>query len=315
MPDGTTAPHGAGPQEPPHHGSGADPAGPHPGDAAGAPHDDDLGEVAVGWVGGTALTRRDLERHMAKLAGTSAGRRLGLAVGPLAEPARTPSGSVTAVEAWATQSLLATGLLEAEAARLGVAGPWSLEHWLERLQATGELVVEEPDEAEVRAAYEANSHRYHVPEARLARHVLVDGEATASALAARLETPSDLGRAAASCSLDAGTRAGGGSLGWVERGQLAGPIEDALFALPAGGVSGPVRSVFGWHVLAVEEVRPEGRRPFAQCRDEVAGELARGRLLHQWERWWRSRLAGSVRAMRPDAHPLVPGLPGSHHRH
>ncbi len=264
---------------------------------------------AVGWVGDKAVTGRDLERHIAQLAATAAGRRLGLgAAGP-------PGAVRPELRAWATQNLLATGLLEAEAQRLGVADPWDLEHWLRRLQATGEIATAEPAEAEVRAAYDANSIRYHLPEARLARHVLVADEATASALAARAQTPADVGRAAASCSLDTGSRAGGGTLGWVERGQLVGPVEDALFALPAGGVSGPVRSVFGWHVLAVEQVRTDGRRPYEECRDEIAGELARGRLLSEWERWWRARLAGSVRALDPEAHPLVPGLPGSHHRH
>ena len=74
---------------------------------------------------------------------------------------------------------------------------------------------------------------------------------------------------------DAGSKAGGGDLGWVEKnGSNPKPFEDALFAMQAGEVRGPIKTDFGWHVIQVREVKTGQQVPFEQVREQLAREQA-----------------------------------------
>ena len=51
----------------------------------------------------------------------------------------------------------------------------------------------------------------------------------------------------------------GGSLGWMIRGSMVGPFQDAAFALPVSSLGNPVytdppvKTKFGYHIIMVEE--------------------------------------------------------------
>lgn len=75
---------------------------------------------------------------------------------------------------------------------------------------------------------------------------------------------------------EAGHTSGVIELGWVGGGDLADELESAVWELPAGGVSEPVESRGGLHVLQVVERQDEGLRPF----NEVA-ELAEQRAANE----------------------------------
>jgi parvulin-like peptidyl-prolyl isomerase len=54
---------------------------------------------------------------------------------------------------------------------------------------------------------------------------------------------------------DPGTKASGGELGWVGKGQFVKEFENAVKTLPIGAISDPVKSDFGYHIIQVEERR------------------------------------------------------------
>jgi peptidyl-prolyl cis-trans isomerase D len=151
--------------------------------------------------------------------------------------------------------------------------------YLELQLADIAATVEVTDE-ELRAAYEAERERFETVEERRARHILIaveDGEedaarAAAEAVVARLRGGEDFAAVAAEVSTDAGTKAQGGDLGWMGRGILVGPFEDALFALEIGQLSEPVRSDFGFHVIRLDEVRAGDLQSFEAVREELAAE-------------------------------------------
>jgi parvulin-like peptidyl-prolyl isomerase len=63
---------------------------------------------------------------------------------------------------------------------------------------------------------------------------------------------------AANNSLDSGTKAKGGDLGWFGKGAMLAPFETAAFGLKVGEISQPVQTTAGWHIIQVlgHEVRP-----------------------------------------------------------
>jgi hypothetical protein len=280
----------------------------------GTPEGTEDGTV-VGWVAGTPVRASALDGYVVQLVSSPVGARLGLGAG--ARP-HTVDGDdkcrAGTIRTWATKALLVDRLLAAEAVRLGVAEPYSPKDWMDRLEAAGELCVRTATNAEALACYRANHHRYRLPEARRVRHVLLADRCSAERLVAGTD-PEGLADVALSESLDDGSRALGGDLGWVERGQLAGALEETVFTASPGEIYGPVGSSFGWHVLLVDAVRPARTRPFDECRAEILAELDHDRRLMALREWWERRLAEAVTVPAGTEHPLSPGLPGTAHRH
>jgi parvulin-like peptidyl-prolyl isomerase len=54
-------------------------------------------------------------------------------------------------------------------------------------------------------------------------------------------------------SVDTGSGAQGGELGWFTKGMMVSPFEKAAFSLPVGRIGPPVKSQYGYHIIQVEE--------------------------------------------------------------
>lgn len=140
----------------------------------------------------------------------------------------------------------------------------------------GELAddIEVTDEV-LQAYYEDEQARFVTEEQRRARHILLtgdDAETRAQDVMARLEAGEAFEALALELSEDPGTSAQGGDLGWVARGLLVGPFEDALFAMELGSVGDPVETSFGFHVIQLDEIDSGDVQPFEQVREELAEE-------------------------------------------
>jgi peptidyl-prolyl cis-trans isomerase SurA len=86
-------------------------------------------------------------------------------------------------------------------------------------------------------------------------------------------------------SLD-GSAAAGGDLGWAAPGQFVPEFEEAMAALAIGGVSAPVATRFGFHLIKVEErrsVAPDTK----QLRDQARQALRERKFGDAYEEWVR----------------------------
>ncbi len=151
------------------------------------------------------------------------------------------------------------------------------------LNASALPAVAAADDATLRRRYEDEKMRFVAPEQRLASHILISAgadaaaqkaaEAKATKLAAEARQPgADFAALASANSDDPGSKAEGGDLGWVEKGVMVQPFEDALFAMKAGDIVGPVKTDFGYHVLQLREIKGGEGRPFEEVRDQLAAE-------------------------------------------
>jgi peptidyl-prolyl cis-trans isomerase D len=135
--------------------------------------------------------------------------------------------------------------------------------------------------------YEQEKAKFQEPEQRLASHILVKvdakadaaaqaaAKARADAIAAQARAPgADFAALARKDSDDTGSKDAGGDLGWVVKGMMVKPFEDALFAMEQGTIVGPVKTEFGWHVLQLREVKPGRQTPFEDARAQLAKEQA-----------------------------------------
>ncbi|WP_353330419.1 peptidylprolyl isomerase [Bacteroides sedimenti] len=67
----------------------------------------------------------------------------------------------------------------------------------------------------------------------------------------------DFEKVAREVSEDPSVKQNGGKLGYFTAMQMVTPFEDAAYALKAGGLSKPVRSDFGYHIIKVTNRRPD----------------------------------------------------------
>ena len=111
-----------------------------------------------------------------------------------------------------------------------------------------------------------------------ARHILVEGEDQAKALAERVRNGADFATLAKAVSADPDTARGGGILGWRIKSELPDKLAAAAFALEkAGDLSGPVQTEAGWHLLRLEERRTRAIPSFAQLKDHIVRVLAKNK--------------------------------------
>ncbi len=135
----------------------------------------------------------------------------------------------------------------------------------------------EVSDADASAAYEklaGKDPRFGAPEKRDLQQILFPNEADAAAADAKLKagaTFDDLVK-------ERGLKAEDTDLGETTKDAMLDKAEaDAVFALPQGGVSGPLKSQFGPVIVRVKNITPSTVKPFAEVADEVKRQVSASR--------------------------------------
>ena len=131
-------------------------------------------------------------------------------------------------------------------------------------------------DAELKAFYDKNKDRFNQPAAAKASHILVENEKDANDIIAQLKNlkgdalAAKFAEIAKAKSIDKGSAANGGELGWFGQTQMVKPFGDAVFAMSKGEVSKkPVKSNFGYHVILKEDSKAAGLVPFDQVKPQI----------------------------------------------
>jgi parvulin-like peptidyl-prolyl isomerase len=136
---------------------------------------------------------------------------------------------------------------------------------------------DELTDKELKERYDREKERYRLPERARLREIIVIKPGDASKVEAARERANALTAEArtgdfakiATTSSDAGTKAKGGDLGEVARGELLPDLDKAVFNATAGTVLGPIETKSGWHILKVETRLPSEVPAFESVKDRL----------------------------------------------
>jgi len=136
---------------------------------------------------------------------------------------------------------------------------------------------EELTDKELRERYDREKERYRLPERARLREIVVLRPDNAGQVDAARQRANDLANRAktedfaklASELSESGTKAKGGDLGEVARGELLPDLDKNVFNSPAGTVIGPLESKSAWHILKVESRLPSEVPAFESVKDRL----------------------------------------------
>ena len=132
----------------------------------------------------------------------------------------------------------------------------------------GKQLQQKVTEAEVEAYYKKNIVNGPKQEEVRARHILVDSKQTAEAIIVALRNGEDFAKLAKEKSKGP-SGASGGDLGYFGPDAMVAPFSEAAFKLEKGGISAPVKTQFGWHVIKLEDKRAKP----VPALQEVGGQI------------------------------------------
>lgn len=136
-----------------------------------------------------------------------------------------------------------------------------------------EVGTADVDPEKIQALYAERYDGQVEPEVEFnASHILVETKELADELIVMLNDGADFAELAKEESTGP-SGPGGGSLGWFGKGAMVPAFEEAVVGLEDGGVSEPVQTQFGWHVVKRNESRIKDAPKLDAVRDELEREL------------------------------------------
>lgn len=136
------------------------------------------------------------------------------------------------------------------------------------------ISVVDPSEEELKKYYEEHKEHFKKPEARVASHILVEDKEKADEIFKELEEGLGFEEAASKYST-CPSKDNGGSLGEFGRGQLVPEFENHAFSMDIGGISKPVKTEFGYHIIRLEDKIEEKEKSFEEVKEEVKTQFTR----------------------------------------
>jgi foldase protein PrsA len=128
-------------------------------------------------------------------------------------------------------------------------------------------------DAQVQAYYNKNKSRFAQPERRDLLVVLTRTKAKADAAKAALQAGQSWASVAKKYSIDEASKAQGGKLPGVAKGQQEKAFDDAIFGAKKGELVGPVKTQFGFYVFKVTAVTAASQQSLAQVKETIRNLL------------------------------------------
>lgn len=137
--------------------------------------------------------------------------------------------------------------------------------------------------SEARKYYQAHEGEFTRRAQVRVRQIVTATDAEAQAVLEQLRAGADFAALAREKST-APEAANGGDLGYFSQGEM--PAEfNVVFGLAKGGLSGVVKSPYGFHVFKLEDRRPAGKRSFDEVSEEISRKLLQEKQDARFRAW------------------------------
>ena len=142
-------------------------------------------------------------------------------------------------------------------------------------------------ESDLRAAYNADQERFRMPERAKVRHILVGKdkpaeaakyEALARDILNQLKGGANFADLAKKYSEDPSNKDSGGELGYIQRGQMVPEFERASFTQKVNEFGGPVKTMFGYHIVQVTDKQEARLQSFEEVKEMLKAEVSRNSI-------------------------------------
>lgn len=130
-----------------------------------------------------------------------------------------------------------------------------------------------PTEAQIAKYYNENKSRFGAPEKRNLRIILTKTEAQAAAAKKEVESGKSFASVAKKVSIDPTSKANGGLLSGVTKGQEEKALDGAVFTAKKGVLSGPIKTPFGYYVFEVLGSTAGSQQSLAKAKASIKQQL------------------------------------------
>jgi foldase protein PrsA len=129
-------------------------------------------------------------------------------------------------------------------------------------------------DAEIATYYNKNKQRFAQPERRDLRIVLTKDKAKAEQAKKAIQSGTPFAKVAKKYSIDQASKAQGGKLPAVAKGQQEKALDTAIFAAEKGKLTGPVKTQFGYYVFEVTKIDKATQQTLDQAKATIKQTLA-----------------------------------------
>jgi foldase protein PrsA len=129
-------------------------------------------------------------------------------------------------------------------------------------------------DAEIKTYYDKNKQRFAQPERRDLLVVLTKTKAKADEAKKALDGGDKFAAVAKKYSIDQASKAQGGKLLAVAKGQQEKALDDAVFKASKGELTGPIKTQFGYYVFEVSKVTAASQQTLEQSKTTIKQLLA-----------------------------------------
>jgi foldase protein PrsA len=123
--------------------------------------------------------------------------------------------------------------------------------------------------AQIQSYYNKNKSRFAQPERRDLRIVLTKTKAKADEAKSALASGQSFRTVAKKFSIDQASKAQGGVLRAVAKGQQEKALDEAVFKAKKGALTGPIKTQFGYYVFKVQKITAAKQQTLAEARTTI----------------------------------------------
>ncbi|HUN78543.1 MAG TPA: peptidyl-prolyl cis-trans isomerase, partial [Solirubrobacteraceae bacterium] len=151
-------------------------------------------------------------------------------------------------------------------------------------------------EADVEKYYREHKSQYGQPERRDLRVVLTKTEAQAKQAKSEIESGKSFASVAKSKSIEPTSKAAGGELPGVVKGEEQKAFSEAIFAAQKGVLSGPVKTPFGYYVFEVKATHAPTQQSLSSVKSTIKQQLisqgqqtSLSKFIKEFQKKWKAK--------------------------